>query len=235
MMKTNSRCGRFIGGSLLSFLLPLLLLMVSGCAQTPLYTINIRYEPTKPPPQAEGIVKKQILTVAEFNDVRDIDDHLKIGYVLKSGGKKIHVLPDKAKASEAVATGVRDYFHQAGYTVSGIQPAWDLQGKSIGRDWGNLVIGGTIHKLEIICDDSEPLSPVKTYSATVNLGVSFADTAAKRILYKTSVEGSASLKDVTFSPEKLQKQLNNVLSDVIEKLFTGQQFLQQMKKASAAP
>jgi uncharacterized lipoprotein YajG len=216
------------------FILILTLLVFSGCAPA-LYTINIRYEPTKPNPAADAAVKKRTLTVANFNDARIIDDQRKVGYVLRPDGRKIFILPDRVKATEAVAGGVRDYLYKYGYSLSGIRPEWNLQEETIDKSWGHVVIGGVINKLEIICDDSQTLSPVKTYSAVVNLGIVFADVAAKKIVYKTSVEGSASLTDVSFSINKLEDQLNSVLSDVIEKIFAGAEFQQQLKKAAAAP
>ncbi|MDD5169376.1 MAG: hypothetical protein PHN75_11205 [Syntrophales bacterium] len=199
------------------------------------YTIDIRYEPTKPVPSADAVVKKRVLTVANFIDVRQIDDTRKVGYVLRPNGRRVLVFPDKVMASAAVAVGVRDYFYKGGYTVSGVRPDWDLKETTIGSGWGDIVIGGSVNKLEIVCDDSQPLSPVRTYSAIVNLGVTVADATGKKILYKTSAEGSSSLQDVSFSIDKLQGQLNGVLSDVIEKLFSGKEMQELLKKVSANP
>jgi len=233
MEKTISRPKRLMNKIRVLLLLAAFSIMVAGCAGTPLYTINIRYEPAKAPPVAEEAVKKHALTVANFRDGRAIDDPVKIGHVLKSDGRKIYVLPERVKAAEAVAAGVRDHFYKAGYSVSGMKPEWDLREETIDGKWGDVLIGGVIHKLEVVCDDSQPLSPVRTYSAVVNLGIVFADVAGKRIVYKTSAEGSASLKDVSFLIDKLENQLNGVLTDVIEKLFAGAEFQAQIKKAAA--
>ncbi|MDQ5986035.1 MAG: hypothetical protein CSYNP_01753 [Syntrophus sp. SKADARSKE-3] len=213
------------------------LLALTGCANTPLYTIDIRYTPTKVPAAPDAAVKKKVFTVANFIDSRTIDDPRKLGYVLMPDGQKVFVLPKTVMAKEAVAAGMRDYLYKAGYSVSGVRPNWDLRDETIGANWGDIVIGGTINKLEIICDDSQTLSPVKKYSAIINLGFTLADGAAKKTVYKTSVEGSASLTDVSTSTEKLagqlESQLNGVLSDVIEKFFTGSEFQQQLKKVTA--
>lgn len=225
----NRRIVRSFGWCLLS----LCLFWVCGCADTSLYTINIRYEPTKVPPAADTAMQKRVLTVTTFQDARTIDDPLKVGYVLRPDGRKIFILPENKKAAEAVTDAARDYFYKAGYSVSGERPDWNLQEGTIGPTWGNVAIGGTINKMEIICDDSKPLSPVRTYSAVVNLGVTVADVAGKRILYKTSVEGNASLKDVSFSVDKLQNQLNTVLADVLERLLTGSEFRKQLQGPAA--
>ena len=210
------------------------LLVLSACAPT-LYTVNIRYEPTKPNPAADSVMKKQIITVANFNDVRIIDDQRKVGYVLRPDGRRIFILPDKVKAAEAVAAGVRDYLYKYGYSVSGMRPEWNLQEGTIDSTWGHIVIGGSINKLEIVCDDSQTLSPVKNYATVINLGITFAEITGKKIVYKTSVEGSASLTDVSVSVDNLEKQINSVLSDVIEKIFSGAEFRQQLQKVAAKP
>jgi hypothetical protein len=235
MIRTSSILEKRTSRSFLWLFLFLFLLIVSGCGKTALYTINIRYEPTKAVPAADPGMIKRIWTVANFVDARTVDDPLKIGYVLRPEGRKIFILPDKVKAPEAVAAGVRDYLYKAGYSLSGVRPEWNLQDGTINGDWGDILIGGAINKLEIICDDSQPLSPVQTYSAVVNLGIVLADVAARKVVYKTSVEGSASLKDVSFSVDKLEKQLNGALSEVIERLFTGAEFQEQLKKATAKP
>jgi hypothetical protein len=208
------------------------MLALTGCANTPLYTIDIRFTSTKALAAPDAAVKKKVLTVANFVDKRTIDDPRKLGYVLMPDGRKIFVLPKTVMAREAVAKGVRDYLYKAGYSVSGVRPDWDLRDETIGADWGDIVIGGTINKLEIICDDSQTLSPVKKYSTTINLGFTVANGVAKKTVYKTSVEGSASLADVSTTAEKLESQLNGVLADVIEKLFAGSEFQQQLKKAA---
>ena len=224
-------CCQPIRKSLVWAFLPFLLLIVSGCAGTISYGINVRYEPVKAVPAADALAKKPVLTVANLNEGRSIDDPLKVGYVLKSDGRRIFVVPGNAKPTEAVAAGIRDYFYKGGYSVSGLRPAWDLREETIGGGWGDIVVGGVINKLSVVCDDSQTLSPVKTYSTVVNLGVVVADVATKKILYKTSAEGSASLTDVTLSVDKLQNQLNGVLTEVIEKLFAGGEFREQIKKA----
>ena len=232
MHTSSSSSYRRICRSFVWCLLSVGLFLVSGCADTALYTINIRYEQTKVPPAAEAAMKKRILTIATFQDKRTIDDPLKVGYVLRPDGRKIFILPENKKTVEAVTDAARDYFYKAGYSVSGEKPEWDLQEGTINPAWGDVVLGGVINKMEIVCDDSKPLSPVRTYSAVVNLGVTIADVAGKRILYKTSVESNASFKDVSFSIDKLQSQLNSVLSDVLERLFTGSEFLKQLQSAA---
>lgn len=213
----------------------LLLAVLAGCSRTSPYIIDIRYESTKTPVPADVAMKNRIMAVANFNDVRKIDDTKKVGYVLKPDGKQVLVFPDKVIAADAVTVGVRDFFYRSGYTVAGPHPAWDLKEATIGDGWGDVVIGGDINKLQVVCDDSQTLSPVRTYTAVVNLEIVVANGKTKKILYKTSAEGSSSLKDVSSSVDKLQSQLNGALTDVIERLFTSGEFRDELKKIAATP
>jgi len=81
------------------------------------------------------------------------------------------------------------------------------------------LIGGNIDELEIDCDDSFPL---KTYRTKLKLTFVFADVLKKRIFYRSSIENSASLQDISFSEEILNKQISAVLSGALEKMFNDQ-------------
>jgi hypothetical protein len=95
-------------------------------------------------------------------------------------------------------------------------PVWDLKEKTISKDWGRILIGGNIDELEIICEKS---FPTKTYQAKIKLTFAFANVPDKRIFYRASVENNNSLKNVSFSEELLEQQINTVLSDALEKMF----------------
>ena len=96
-----------------------------------------------------------------------------------------------------------------------------------------MVVGGDINKLQIICDDSQPLSPVRNYTAVVNLGIVVADAKTKKIVYRDIGGRDVQLKDVASSVDKLQSQLNGALTDVIDRLLTGGEFRDQLKKIVA--
>ena len=49
--------------------------------------------------------------------------------------------------------------------------------------------------------------------------MSLANVPDKRIFYRASVENNNSLKDVSFSEELLEQQINAALSDALEKMF----------------
>lgn len=196
----------------------LLLLAFSPAACAPdLYSIDMKYKPSAAvSSRTQGETGKVHVTVATFEDARKNPDKMIIGRVIKTDGGKIPVLPKFVKPDDAVTAGIREYLKKAGYAVSGEKPSWDLKADSLRKEWGNIVIGGSIEDLDVSCED---LMPQKKYRAKARLTVYFADTNKKWIFYKTTTESSSSLDHVLFSEQRLEEQINGVLSNAVEKVF----------------
>jgi hypothetical protein len=207
--------GRIAG--IISKAMLLICVMVGASACSPaVYHVNLKYEPTGQVTMPEKTIPDIPVTVAVFNDIRKVDDTLVLGRVTTLEGDRIPILPRYKKVTEAVTASIREYLFKAGYKVSNEMPRWNLKEETIDQDWGRILIGGNIDDLEIICEKS---FPAKTYQAKAKLSFVFANVRDKRIFYRASVENSNSLKDVSFSEELLEKQINAVLSDALEKMF----------------
>jgi hypothetical protein len=204
-----------------------LLFLLSGCAPK-LYNVNMRYEPTKVIPAAVTDGRKYSLTVASFTDLRKIDDPLMIGRVIKSDGTPIPILPRYVKPTDAVAAALREVLSKSGYTVAADRPAWDLDENSLRTEWGKILVGGTIDTLDVTCIE---MFTMKRYSAKVRLTLIFADTQTKRIFYRIVSESTSSLDHIITSEEKLESQINGVLSDAIEKAIEGPETGRQIQEA----
>jgi hypothetical protein len=204
-----------------------LLASMAGCAPK-LYNVNMRYEPTKVirPALADG--RKFSLTVASFIDRRKMEDTILIGRVIQSDGTTIPILPKYIKPTDAVASTLRELLFKAGYAVSPDRPVWDLAEKSILPEWGTLLVGGTIDDLDVTCVESLTM---KRYSAKARVTLFFADTQKKRIFYRITSESSSSLDHIIFSEEKLESQINGVLSDAMEKAIEGRETGRQIREA----
>jgi hypothetical protein len=204
-----------------------LLLFMAGCTPK-LYNIDMRYEPTKAIRPAPGDGRKYSLTVASFIDQRKISDTLLIGRVIQRDGTPIPILPKYVKPMDAVAAALRSLLTQAGYAVAPDKPAWDLQETSIRPEWGTLLVGGTIDELDVTCLDNLTM---KRYSAKARVTLTFADVQKKRIFYRITSESSSSLEHIIFSEEKLQSQINGVLSDAMEKAIEGPEAARRIREA----
>jgi hypothetical protein len=210
--------GKPAGRSLVRIVVCLFLLLpASGCTPM-LYNIDMRYQPTKLIPPAVTDGQKYSLTVAPFIDQRKMEDTLLIGRVTKSDGSTIPILPKYVKPAEAVASALRELLFKSGYTVSGDKPVWDLTEGTIRPEWGTMLIGGTIDELNVTCVDSLTMT---RYSAKARVTLLFADVQKKRIFYRITSESSSSLDHIVLSEEKLESQINGVLSDAMEKAIEG--------------
>ncbi|MBU2055136.1 MAG: hypothetical protein KKC25_09185 [Proteobacteria bacterium] len=201
--------------------------LASGCTPK-LYSIDMRYQPTKVVVPSPDDGRKYSLTVASFLDRRKIDDPLLIGRVIKSDKSSIPILPKYVKATDAVATALRELLFKSGYAVSPYKPAWDLREETILPEWGTILVGGTIDELDVTCLDAIPR---KRYTAKVKLTLVFTDVQKKRIFYRVTSESSSSLDHILFSEEKLESQINGVLSDAMEKAIEGPETGRQIREA----
>jgi hypothetical protein len=208
--------GGYMSGILSKATLLIFILAGLTACSPAVYHVDLKYEPAGQILKPEKSGPDIPITVAMFNDIRKVDDTLVLGRVTTLEGGRIPILPRYNKATEAVTTSVREYLFKSGYNVSKAMPVWDLKEETIGKDWGIILIGGNIDDLEIVCEKS---FPAKTYQAKIKLTFLFANVPDKKIFYRASVENSNSLKDVSFSEELLEKQINAVLSDALEKMF----------------
>ena len=203
------------------------LFLFGGCAPH-IYNVNMRYEPTKAATKAATDSRRYSLTVASFTDLRKIDDTLLIGRVIKSDGTPIPILPRYVKPTDAVAAALREHLSRSGYAVAPDRPAWDLDEKTIRPEWGKILVGGTIDALDVSCVE---MLTMKRYNAKARLTLVFADIQTKRIFYRIVSESTSSLDHIITSEEKLENQINGVLSEAIEKAIEGPETGRQIQEA----
>jgi hypothetical protein len=207
-----------------------LLFLLNGCAPQ-IYNVNMQYERTKVIRPEMTDSRKYSLTVASFIDQRKMEDTLLIGRVIKSDGTPIPVLPRYVKPTDAVAAALRELLFKSGYAVAPDRPAWDLDEKTIKPEWGTILVGGIIDALDVTCIETLTM---KRYSAKARVTLVFADIQKKRIFYRVVSESSSSLDHIVVTEEKLESQINGVLSDAIEKAIegpeTGRQIRETLKK-----
>ena len=176
-----------------------------GCAGPSIYTVNMGYRadytatPSYLKPDAKAL--QSIITVAEFSDVRKVDDPLVIGRVIEKDGMKVLILPKNARPTQAAAQGVREYLRKAGYNISGITNPWNLQESSIPQSANSkLLIGGAIEEMDVNCRRA---FPTNAYTTKIRLTLYLADITTRKIQYRATVEATTSLEHALFSEERL--------------------------------
>jgi hypothetical protein len=195
----------------------LLLLFTIGCAQN-IYTVDLKYATASPPSPGAVSQQKYVMTVALFNDARSGGRDLLIGRVTTAMGGLTNVIPKAMSPTTAVSTIVKDVLVKSGHQVSVAAPAWDLQENAIRKDWGDILIGGDINELEIVCRND---IPIKTYDTRVRLTILLADVKTGKIFHRISTTSKNSLEHIYFSEEMLSQQISNALTEAVEKAFEG--------------
>jgi len=217
-----SRLGVFIAGLAL-------LTLTWGCAHSA-YSVDVRYVPTRPMVELKGPGKDISITVATFEDLRKTNDKLEIGWVWDPYGGKVPVLYRLEKPSMAVTLPVKEIFQKAGYQVAAGTPTWDLKEENIRKEWGPILVGGSIDELEVYCVDDVT---IKKYRAKAKITVILANTQTGKVFYKVSANSSASLDHILFSEGKLAQQINAALSDVLDKIFEGKEINSKIRAEAA--
>ena len=226
IMKT--KCSRITGiGATL-----LWIMILSWCAAN-LYSINMYYDAEKAviPAYLQAKGKSSVaVAVAEFTDVRQIEDRLVIGRVVKSNGSKSLVFPKSIPPTKTIAHGIKNYLRKAGYSVADKLEPWNVQEGNIPPGDAKLLIGGSIEELDIQCRKG---SLTNSYTGNVRLNVVLADMAHGKILHRSQVESTYSREYPLFSENILGEQADIVLADAIEKLFEDKAVAQKLKEALA--
>jgi len=206
--------------------------MSASAAETSQYIINMQYSAEKAViPEylkAEGKTRGDIITVAEFADIRQVDDKKIIGQVRERDDTQVPVLLKDVIPVKAVANGIKDYLKKAGYKVADKIVQWNLKEENLPKGKGKVIIGGSIDELEVTCWRGVFSH---SYKANLKLTIVIADLAKGRILHKSKVESSSSRDDVSFSEEELGGQLSTVLGDSIKKVFEDEAVAQKIKEA----
>lgn len=214
------------------FLVLMIALGISGCANTKNYSINMNYDAQKAVipayMKADQKALQSIIGLAEFNDTRKVDDTLVMGHVIEKDGQSFLILPKYTRAAHAVAEGIRQYLRKAGYNVSGVGPRWDLKAETMPQmSNSKILIGGAIEEMDITCRRDFPSNSYKT---KIKLTIYIADMVNKKILHHANVEATTSLEHISFSEERLGEQASVALGDAIEKMFSKKEVAQKLRE-----
>ncbi|HSA77796.1 MAG TPA: hypothetical protein VLG72_02950 [Nitrospirota bacterium] len=199
----------------------LLAAFLSGCAQKgPVLLDNIRYQ--APEGLAAG-APKLIFGVSPFKDDR--------GKALSVLGKR--TIPDymendlvvQGTVADLVTAGLKDALKARGIMVKDA-PAWDMNAESIKSSGIDILIGGEIKTLWVEAV-SQPLNA--KVNAVVQLRVSAADAAEKKIIRTLVLNSKLERKDVAFSFELVEDAVSEALSSALNQLLNDEEFKKKIR------
>lgn len=199
----------------------LLAAFLSGCAQKgPVLLDNIRYQ--APEGLAAG-APKLIVGVSPFKDDR--------GKTFSVIGKR--TIPDymendlvvQGTVADLVTAGLKDALKARGIMVKDA-PAWDMNAESIKSSGIDILIGGEIKTLWVEAV-SQPLNA--KVNAVVQLRVSAADAAEKKIIRTLVLNSKLERKDVAFSFESVEGAVSEALSSALNQLLNDEEFKKKIR------
>lgn len=199
----------------------LLAAFLSGCAQKgPVLLDNIRYQ--APEGLAAG-APKLVVGVSPFKDDR--------GKTFSVLGKR--TIPDDVEndlvvqgtVSDLVTAGLKDALKARGIMVKDA-PSWDMNAESIRSSGIDILIGGEIKTLWVEAV-SKPLN-VKV-NAVVQLRVSVADAAEKKIIRTLDLNSKLERQDVAFSFESVEDAVSEALSSALNQLLNDDEFKKKIR------
>lgn len=188
-----------------------LLIALCSCASVTSYPLNLSFWPKS----SEEASRKGTIGVALFNDKRAVADKNVIGVREQDNLNFTSVAGDP---SSVVPRAIIEYLASRGYTALPINKVWDGDVQSLKAEWGDIVVGGQIEKFEITVSGE---FPKVTYNCSVTLYVRMADPGTKTILHEEKVESGLSYKDVAFSRDEAEKQMNKALAEAVESSASG--------------
>jgi hypothetical protein len=190
-----------------------------SCATSGYYRLTMQYVPQKTASfTADSSVQQYLIATAQFNDERNMPDKSVMGKRVHADGSELKAVSQTMPPTEAVGTAIKEAFQKNGYTVFGGMPEWDCTERTLQKGWGNLIVGGFIEDLDVVCSTGF-LSAA--YETKVKLRVVFADVQRKKIIYSTTLESSSSYNHFYFSQARMEQELSNALSMAIEKMFAN--------------
>jgi hypothetical protein len=199
----------------------LLAAFLSGCAQKgPVLLDNIKYQ--APEGLAAG-APKLIVGVSPFKDDR--------GKTFSVLGKR--TIPDymendlvvQGTVADLVTAGLKDALKARGIMVKDA-PAWDMNAESIKSSGIDILIGGEIKTLWVEAV-SQPLNA--KVNAVVQLRVSAADAAEKKIIRTLVLNSKLERKDVAFSFELVEDAVSEALSSALNQLLNDEEFKKKIR------
>jgi len=192
-----------------------------GCAQKGPLLVNMWY---KPPQDLVASAHKAVVGISPFIDERGTSKSA-LGKKSQPSSNKENEIVIQGIVAELVTSKFKEALTARGITVKDI-PAWDMVGEHIEAVDADILIGGHIKTLWTTAASS-PLNV--NYKADVQIKVSIADMAEKRLFRRLTLSSSLERKDVNFSLARVESMLTEALSSAIDQLMNDEEFKKRVK------
>ncbi len=204
----------------LYFLLILGMVAVVGCAQKGPVLLDLRF-----PSDASAVAAKPkpVVGVSPFKDDRGKTTSVVGKKSIPSGLENDLVI--QGHASDLVTARLVDILSAKGITVRMV-PAWDLTDAGIKAEGADILVGGEIKGLWV-----ESVSrPFNTnIKASVQLRVSVADMAEKKIIRTINLNSRQERENVLFSLAQVEDMLADAVTAAVSQLLEDEEVKKKLK------
>ena len=198
----------------------LLAAFLSGCAPQGPILLDFQYQPPQNVSAGAAIVT---LGVSPFRDGRGKVASV-IGKRSLESSDQTNDLVVQGTASEKVTAALKSALKARGIAEKDLA-AWDLTEAGVPSDGADLLISGEIKKFWA---ETKSRFANTTVKAEVQLRVSVADMAHKKIIRVVNVNSTMERQNVTFSTDVVESTLSDALTSAIDQIFADEELQKRL-------
>ena len=199
----------------------LLAAFLSGCATQGPILLDFQYQPPQNVSAGAAIVT---LGVSPFRDGRGKVASV-IGKRSLESSDETNDLVVQGTTSEKVTAALKSALKARGIAEKDIA-AWDLTEAGVPSDGADLLISGEIKKFWA---ETKSRFANTTVKAEVQLRVSVADMAHRKIIRVVNVNSTMERQNVTFSTDVVENTLSDALTSAIDQIFADEELQKRLK------
>ncbi len=199
----------------------LLAAFFSGCAPQGPILLDFQYQP---PQGVSGGAAKTIVGVSPFRDDRGKVASV-IGKRSLESSDQTNDLVVQGTVPDRVTAALKSALKARGVAEKDYA-AWDLTEAGIPSDGANLLISGEIKKLWV---EAKSRFANTTVKAEVQIRISVADMAQKKIIRVVNVSSTMERQNITFSTDAAEGALSDALTAAIDQIFTDEDLQKRLK------
>jgi len=187
-----------------------------GCGPKGPILVNMSY---RAPQDLVEETRKVVVGVSHFRDGRGTSASV-LGRRSQASSNEGNDLVVQGTVAELVTSAFKEALRSRGVAVKDV-PEWDLPGGPEEAKGVDILVGGEIKNLRV---DAVTKTVRVSYKVDVQLRVSAAGAAEKRIFRKLILNCAMEREDVRFSPSRVESLLSEALSSAIDQLMNDEEF-----------
>jgi galactitol-specific phosphotransferase system IIB component len=199
----------------------LLAVFLSGCAHQGPILLDLQYQP---PQGVSAGAAKVTLGVSPFRDDRGKVASV-IGKRSLESSDETNDLVVQGTTSEKVTSALKGALKARGIAEKDLA-SWDLTEAGIPSDGADLLVSGEIKKFWA---ETKSRFANTTVKAEVQLRISVADMAQKKIIRVMNVHSTMERQNVTFSTDVVESTLSDALTSAIDQIFADEELQKRLK------